>query len=80
VANSRATFRVGGLESADDGEAIEAELREREGVQLVDLDPETGETEVRHGEELISAAEIRQTVEELGYEVDSPEEREEDLS
>ena len=80
MANSRATFTVGGLESADDGEAIEAALHDREGVQLVDLDPETGETAVRHGEELISAAEIRQAVQDLGYEVDSPEEREQDLS
>lgn len=70
MANSRATFTVTGLTSADDGDEIEAALREREGVQLVDVDPETGQTEVRHGEELISGAEIRQTVEDLGYEVE----------
>jgi copper chaperone CopZ len=77
VANSRASFTVRGVESSADADEIEADLRDREGVQLVDIDPETGETEVRHGEELISGAEIRGAVADLGYEVDSPAEREE---
>lgn len=71
MANSRATFTVTGVESADDGAEIEDALQEEEGVQLVDLDPETGETEVRHGEALISDEEIRSTVEDLGYGVET---------
>ena len=70
MADSRATFTVAGVESADDAEEIEDALKEREGVQMVEIDTETGETEVRHGEELISAAEIESTVRELGYDVD----------
>ena len=74
MANSRATFTVTGVESGEHAEEIEDALRDREGVQLVDLDPETGETEVRHGESLISDEEIRSTVEALGYGVADDEE------
>jgi len=70
VATSRATFTVTDATSAADVETIEDALRDHEGVQLVDVDPETGETEVRHGEALVSGEELRSTVEELGYEVE----------
>lgn len=73
MANSRAMFTVAGLDSAADGEEIEDELREREGVQLVDVEPGTGEVEVRHGEELISGEQIKSAIEELGYEVEDGE-------
>lgn len=72
MANSRTSFTVRGV-SPGDAEEIEDALRDREGVQLVDLDPESGETEVRHGEALISDEEIRSTVEDLGYEVEADE-------
>jgi len=74
VANSRASFVVADAESGADRAEIEDALEDREGVQLVEFDPETGETEVRHGEELISGEEIRQTVEGLGYKVEDAEE------
>lgn len=74
MANSRVSFTVTDAGSSDDAGDIEDTLRDKEGVQLVDIDPETGETEVRHGEELISGEEIRSTVAELGYEVESDEE------
>lgn len=70
VANSRAKFSVGGVESAADADGIKDELGDLDGVQLADVDPDTGEAEVRYGEELISEEEIESTVRELGYEVE----------
>jgi|AntDeeMinimDraft_5_1070356.scaffolds.fasta_scaffold22143_1 copper chaperone CopZ len=74
MANSRVRFTVAGVDSPDDAEEIEDALRDKEGVQLVDLNQETGESEVRHGEALISDEEILSTVEDLGYEVESNDE------
>jgi copper chaperone CopZ len=74
MANSRVRFTVAGVDSPDDAEEIEDALRDKEGVQLVDLNQETGESEVRHGEALISDVEILSTVEDLGYEVESNDE------
>jgi copper chaperone CopZ len=74
MANSRAEFVVADAESRADREEIEDALEDREGVQLVDLDLDNGQAEVRHGEELISGEEIRSTVEALGYEVEDTEE------
>ncbi|WP_143052134.1 heavy-metal-associated domain-containing protein [Halobacterium jilantaiense] len=74
MATSRATFTVTDARSPADVENIEDALRDHEGVQLVDIDPETGETEVRHGESLVSGEEIRSAVEELGYDVEPDEE------
>lgn len=70
MANSRATFTVDGVVSADDGEQIENALADLEGVQLAVVDVESREVEVRHGEELVSTEEIKSTVRELGYNVD----------
>ncbi len=70
MANSRTTFTAAGVESTSDGEEIENALHEKEGIQLVTVDDETGEVVVRHGEALISAEEIEQTVEGLGYDVE----------
>ncbi|MUV60351.1 heavy-metal-associated domain-containing protein [Halobacterium sp. CBA1126] len=67
MSNSRVEFTV----SRDaDGAAIEDALHDREGVQLATFDPETGVVEVRHGESLISTAEIKSTVRDLGYDVE----------
>jgi copper chaperone CopZ len=74
VANSRARFVIADAESRADREEIEDALKDREGVQLVDIDLNNGRAEVRHGEALISGEEIRSTVEELGYEVEDTEE------
>jgi len=74
VANSRTRFVVADAESRPDREEIEDALEEREGVQLADLDLNSGRAEVRHGEALISDEEIRRTVEALGYEVEDTEE------
>jgi len=70
VANSRTTFTASNVGSDSDAADIEDALHEREGVQLVTVDADTGEVVVRHGEELISGEEIESTVTDLGYEIE----------
>ncbi|WP_101294427.1 heavy-metal-associated domain-containing protein [Halegenticoccus soli] len=70
MADSRTNFTVEGVASEDDARTIERELRERRGVQSATVDPESGDVEVRYGEELLSAEAIKSTVRDAGYEVE----------
>ena len=70
MADSQVDFTVSGIESADDGRAIKEELRNIRGVQMVEVDRESGRVEVRYGEELLSEERIKSAVRDIGYEVD----------
>lgn len=70
MGDSYANFTIRGIESGAEVGPIEDALQDLDGVQMVTIDPESGETEVRYGEELLSAERIRSTVRDAGYEVD----------
>ena len=70
VADSYTELTVRGIASEDDVRAIENELQEIRGVQMVTVDRESGHVEVRRGEELVSGEQIESTVQEAGYEVE----------
>ena len=67
MADSRTGFTVSEVESEDEAEKIEDELRELQGVQMAVVDYESGDTEVRYGEELLSEEEIKSAVQDMGY-------------
>lgn len=69
MADSYTNFTVRGIDSEDEVREIDDELRKLEGVQMADIDHESGRVEVRYGEELISEEEIKSTVRDVGYEV-----------
>ena len=69
MADSYTNFTVRGIDSEDEVREIDDELRNLEGVQMADVDHESGRVEVRYGEELISEEEIKSTVRDVGYEV-----------
>lgn len=73
MADSEVTFLVRGVESGDDARAVEDELRELRGVQMAEVDPESGRAEVRYGEELLSEERIETAIRDAGYEVDEEE-------
>lgn len=70
MADSYAHFTVRGIESADEVGTLESDIQALDGVQLADVDPDSGETEVRYGEEKLSEERIESAVREAGYEVD----------
>lgn len=70
MANSRTNFTVDGIESEDEARKINDELLELEGVQMANIDRESGRIEVRYGEELLSEERIKSTVRDAGYEVE----------
>ena len=70
MSDSRLKFTVSGVDSAKDVDDITDELQTLEGVQLVEVDADTGQTEVRYGEELLSEEKIKSTVRDAGYEVE----------
>lgn len=70
MSDSTTNFAIPGIESEDELENVRGTLHELDGVQMVNVDPESGETEVRYGEELLSEERIRSTVRDAGYEVD----------
>jgi copper chaperone CopZ len=69
MANSRANFTVSGVESENEAEMIEGELQEYQGIQMANIDHESGQIKVRYGEELISEKEIKSTVQDEGYSI-----------
>ena len=70
MSDSHLNFTVRGAESEDDVRTITDELQKHQGVQMVDIDAESGRAEIRYGEELLSAEEIKSTVRDAGYEVE----------
>lgn len=70
MANTRTNFTVDGIESEDEARKINDELLELEGVQMANIDRESGRIEVRYGEELLSEERIKSTVRDAGYEVE----------
>lgn len=70
MADSRLTVTVQGVESDDDVRTLTDELEAMEGVQMADVNAASGHTEVRYGEELLSAEAIKTTIRDAGYEVE----------
>lgn len=70
MSDSYAEFTVRGVSSEDDVQTITDELQELEGVQMVEVDVESGHAEVRYGESLLSEVDIESAVRDAGYEVE----------
>lgn len=70
MADSFVEFTVRGLETEDEADEITDELRSLDGVQMVEIETESGRAEVRYGEELLSEEDVKGTVRELGYDVE----------
>ena len=70
MSDSYLNFTIRGVESEDEVRTITDELQKLEGVQMVDIDAESGRTEVRYGEELLSEEEIKSAARDAGYEVE----------
>jgi copper chaperone CopZ len=68
--DSYAEFTVRGVSSEEDVQTITDELQELEGVQMVEIDVESGRAEARYGESLLSEVDIESAVAEAGYEVE----------
>ena len=70
MSDSYLTLAVRGVESEDDARTLTDELQKLEGVQMVDVDVEGGQAEVRYGEELLSEEDIKSAARDAGYEVE----------
>lgn len=70
MAENSSEFTVRGIESADEAEDIENELEALDGVMGADVDPESGDTEVRVDVDVLSEERTEITVREMGYELE----------
>lgn len=70
MAENSSEFTVRGIESADEAEDIESELEALDGVMGADVDPESGDTEVRVDVDVLSEERTEITVREMGYELE----------
>lgn len=70
MAETLSTFTISGYDSERDIERVVDELEGTDGVMGADVDPGSGDVEVRLDEDLISEERARATVREMGYEVE----------
>lgn len=70
MAETQSTFTISGYDSDRDIERVVEELEGTDGVMAADVDPGSGEAELRLDEDLISEERARATVRDLGYEVE----------
>lgn len=69
MAETKSTFTIAGVDADRDAERVTDELIDTDGVMGADVDPGSGQAEVRLDEDLISEEHVRDTVREMGYEV-----------
>lgn len=69
MAQSTAAFTVQGVNSEDDLQTIDNELRELDGVKEVNVDQESGDAEIKYDEDILAEERVKITVRELGYTV-----------
>lgn len=69
MAQSTAVFTIRGVDSKDDFQAIDEELRELDGVLGVDIDYANGDAEIKYDEDILAEERVKITVRELGYNV-----------
>lgn len=70
MAQSTALFTVQGVDSEDDTQSITDELGELDGVMGVDIDPQSGDMEVKYDEDVLAEERVKITVREIGYDVE----------
>lgn len=69
MAQSTAVFTILGIDSEDDLQAIDDKLRELNGVMGVNVDQDSGDTEIKYDEDILAEERVKITVRELGYNV-----------
>ena len=69
MASSYTDFTVHTIESEDEARTLEDELEDQRGIQLVEIDHESGHVEARYTEELLSEERIKSRVRDSGYEL-----------
>lgn len=67
MAQSTAVFTILGIDSEDDLQAIDDKLRELNGVMGVNVDQDSGDTEIKYDEDILAEERVKITVRELGY-------------
>ena len=70
MAQSNVEFTVHDLDSEDDVGRIEDELEGEDGILGVEIDQESGRTEILYDNELLAEERIKRGVREMGYEVE----------
>lgn len=70
MAQSNVEFTVHDLDSEDDARRIEDELEGEDGILGVEIDRESGRTEILYDNELLAEERIKRGVREMGYEVE----------
>lgn len=70
MAQSNVEFTVHDLDSEDDVGRIEDELEGEDGILGVEIDRESGRTEILYDNELLAEERIKRGVREMGYEVE----------
>lgn len=71
MAENRADFVIGDLDTEDDVREIQRELDDEDGILSTEIDLETGEAKILFDYDLLSEEEVKRTVRDLGYDVES---------
>lgn len=69
MAQSTAVFTIQGVDSEDDLQAIDNELKQLDGVKEVNVDQENGNAEIKYDEDILAEERVKITVRDLGYTV-----------
>lgn len=70
MAETQSTFTIAGVDADRDAERVTDELEDTDGVMGAAVEPGSGQAEVRLDEDLLSEERVRETVREMGYEVE----------